>query len=221
MRYVCSLMLLIFAFVAPVYADSPAPLYGKYTFGTARSEIAKLPGVGACPETEPTGSLCLDEQPYAGKHWTQVFVFTDAALVAVKLVADDAGGYFVSALDAIDHDKDVIATIKDANGNVFDIFAEMPQSVDGQDYDNRQIAFAKNALRTGFVCYRIFNRDAFVPGGAPGAQDVSDFMATAPDSLRSRELRLTVSASPARVEVVFTAPILAMKLLATEGWNNL
>ena len=202
-----------------VAAAETVPLYKGYVFGMSRDDIAKMAGVGECPDTDDATALCRDRETYAGEQWLQMFVFFEGRLVAIKLVAHGQDNHFVAAFDALNDTGDVIVKIKDALGNVFDAFVEMPLAQNGQDYERAQVKFAQNAVSTGAVTYTYYSRDAFVPGGAPGVSNVSDFLAVAPESLMSTELLLVCKPGSEAVTVRFAAPKLAMKLAERELKN--
>lgn len=201
-------------------AAETVPLYKDYVYGMPRADVAKVPGVGACPDTEDPAALCREGESFAGETWTQVFAFFEERLIAIKLVAQGMDNHFMAALNALNNTGDVVVEIKDAAGNVFDAFVEAPLAKDGQIYEQNQIKFAQDAVSTGAITYTYYSKDAFVPGGAPGASDRSDFLVSAPDSIRATELALVSTAYSATVIVRFLAPKLAMRS-AAEAWGGL
>lgn len=127
-------------------------LYKNYTYGMARSKIAKLPNIINCGQTvQIPGALCIDNMKFAGIDTMIIFQFADKALVSVILATEFTLNKYTKIFGVLNKKFAFVAM---NNGkDTFDILKVSRKTWTGKGVQDKIAKYESDALTNGNITY--------------------------------------------------------------------
>lgn len=136
-------------------------LFSDIRAGTARQDLAALPGMYDCSAELGAEALCLDGVEHLGRDWAADFAFHRGRLTAVSLVRPFDRSLYLDAFAAITK-RSALVAMQSEEGTL-DLIRMLAEDADGQHFTDTVTGFEARGLRASRLAYVFLDKLSIAP----------------------------------------------------------